>query len=541
MASGKKSLVWILLALLLAGGIATVLVTVFGGEGGADATQYHCPMHPTYISDQMGDCPICGMRLVPINSASPEPDEADGAHVDTHMEGAHAQAGGYTCPMHPEVHSDIEGRCPECHMFLVPVPADSTATGYTCPMHPEVHSDTEGRCPECGMFLVPETKPSGKNGGQGRILYYRNPMNPEIHSPVPTKDSMGMDFVPVYATQGSGSAKVPGHAVVRTTDEGRRQAGVQVQAVRRGELGRTIRTVGTVIADETRERRVTLKVGGWVEALAVSTSGQFVTQGDPVLSLYSPELLTAQQEYLQAREAAKAFEESSGDTARAIVDAARRRLELLDCPASVIEALEQGGEAQRAVILRAPWGGFVSQLMVRTGQQVAPGEPLFTLTDLSRVWVESAFSESETPRIRMGQSLEFQQPGRPGEGLEGRVSQILPSLDMASRTLTVRSTLDNPGLKLKPGMFVDVIATVDERRGLLIPDSAILDTGLRQLVYVETSPGRFAPREIQRGQRAGGQSLVLSGLAEGEQVAIAGNFLLDSESRIRGVLEAHTP
>ncbi|MCA9784563.1 MAG: efflux RND transporter periplasmic adaptor subunit, partial [Candidatus Cloacimonetes bacterium] len=380
MASGKKSLVWILLALLLAGGMGTVLVTVLGGENGAEAVQYHCPMHPTYISDHMGDCPICGMRLVPIDSASPEEEEIDGAHVNTQPEGEHATADGYTCPMHPEVHSDTKGRCPKCNMFLVPVPADSTATGYTCPMHPEVHSDTEGRCPECGMFLVPETKPSGKNGGQGTILYYRNPMNPEIHSPVPAKDSTGMDFVPVYAAEGAGGGKVPGHAVVPTTDEGRRQARVQVQAVRRGELGRTIRTVGTVMADETRERRVTLKVGGWVEALAVSTSGQLVTQGDPVLSLYSPELLTAQQEYLQAREAAKAFEASSEDTARAIVDAARRRLELLDCPASVIEALEQGGEAQRAVILRAPYGGFVSQLMVRTGQQVEPGEPLFTLT-----------------------------------------------------------------------------------------------------------------------------------------------------------------
>ncbi|MCB1048828.1 MAG: efflux RND transporter periplasmic adaptor subunit, partial [Calditrichaeota bacterium] len=374
MASGKKSLVWILLALLLAGGMGTVLVTVFGGGGGSDTTQYHCPMHPTYISDHMGDCPICGMRLVPIDASAPEEEDAAGAHADSQMDSVHATSGGYTCPMHPAVQSDTEGRCPECKMFFVPVPADSTAAGYTCPMHPEVHSDTEGRCPECGMFLVPDTKKPDR----GEILYYRNPMNPEIHSPVPAKDSMGMDFVPVYATQGSGGGKVPGHAVVRTTDEGRRQAGVQVQAVHRGELGRTIRTVGTVMADETRERRVTLKVGGWVEALAVSTSGQFVKQGDPVLSLYSPELLTAQQEYLQAREAAKALEDSSTDMARSIVEAARKRLELLDCPASVIDALEQGGEAQRAVILRAPYGGFVSQLMLRTGQQVAPGEALFT-------------------------------------------------------------------------------------------------------------------------------------------------------------------
>jgi Cu(I)/Ag(I) efflux system membrane fusion protein len=408
-------------------------------------------------------------------------------------------------------------------------------------MHPDVVSDKAERCPTCGMALekvVVKAAP-GAPTSQGRILYYRNPMNPAVHSPIPAKDEMGMDYVPVHEEPGQAQSTVPGLAVVRADSEGLRQAGVQVATAHRGELGRRIRAVGTISADDTRVRQVSLKSSGWVETLHVSTSGQFVSQGDPLLSLYSPDLLAAQEEYLQAVKAARSAGE--GDARHgtdALVEAARRRLHLLDVPHTLIEDLDQGGAAQRTITLHSPVSGYVMSKQVVQGQRIEAGEALFTVTDLSRVWVEVAFSESEAALVRVGQSLAFEQPAQPGVRLTGRISQVLPALDPDSRTVRVRASLDNPAQTLKPGMYVDVEADVAPRPGLLIPDSAVLDTGLRQVVYVETAPGTFAPREIRTGQRGSGQALVLTGLQEGESVAIAGNFLLDSEARIRGSLGA---
>jgi Cu(I)/Ag(I) efflux system membrane fusion protein len=548
MKRGTRTLLWILLVIGLAGiGTATVL-SLRSGNSQAEAVQYHCPMHPTYVSEKPGDCPICGMRLVPIEpargeAATPADTSAATAGISAATPSA-ADSLAFTCPMHPEVHSADPGSCPTCGMDLVPSKAKAaapTTTHYVCPMHPEVVSDKAERCPTCGMALEKKAVKvaPGATTSQGRLLYYRDPMNPAVHSPTPAKDEMGMDYVPVYEELGQAKSTVPGLAVVRTNAEGMRQAGVQVAAARRGELGRRIRTVGTIAADEARVRQVSLKSAGWVETLHVSTSGQFVRQGDPLLSLFSPDLLAGQEEYLQALKAARAA--GGGDAqlgTTALVEAARRRLQLLDVPASLIQELDRGSAAQRTVTLHSPVSGYVTAKQVVQGQRIEAGEALFTVTDLSRVWVEAAFSESEAAMVRVGQSLAFEQPDQPGVRLSGRVTQILPALDPDSRTLRVRASLDNPAQALKPGMYVDVVAEVAPRAGLLIPDSAVLDTGLRQVVYVETEPGTFAPREIRTGQRGGGQALVLTGLREGERVAIAGNFLLDSEARIRGSLES---
>ncbi|MFA7329744.1 MAG: efflux RND transporter periplasmic adaptor subunit [Candidatus Delongbacteria bacterium] len=548
MKRGTRTLLWVLLVIGLAGIGAATVVSLRSNHTTVEAVQYHCPMHPTYVSEKPGDCPICGMRLVPVESTrGGTPAVADTSDSAVGKTSASASAApdslAYTCPMHPEVHSASPGSCPTCGMDLVPSKpkaAAPAAAQYVCPMHPEVVSDKAERCPKCGMALEKKVvKAAPATTSQGRLLYYRNPMNPAVHSPTPAKDEMGMDYVPVYEDVGQARSTVPGLAVVRTNAEGMRQAGVQVTAARRGELGRRIRTVGTITADDARVRQVSLKSAGWVETLHVATSGQFVRQGDPLLSLYSPDLLAGQEEFLQAVKAARSA--GTGDAqlgTAALVQAARRRLQLLDVPASLIQELDQGGAAQRTVTLRSPVSGYVMAKQVVQGQRIEAGEALFTVTDLSRVWVEAAFSESEAALVRVGQSLAFEQPDQPGLRLSGRVTQILPALDPDSRTLRVRASLDNPAQALKPGMYVDVETEVAPRAGLLIPDSAVLDTGLRQVVYVETEPGTFAPREIRTGQRGGGQALVLTGLREGERVAIAGNFLLDSEARIRGSLEA---
>ena len=546
MKRSARILLWSLLVIGLAGaGVATVL-SLRAGNSQAEAVQYHCPMHPTYISEKPGDCPICGMRLVPIEPAQAgAPTTADSVAaapaVPAVNQSAPADSLAYVCPMHPEVHAATPSRCPTCGMALEAAKAGQPApasAGYVCPMHPEITSDRPASCSKCGMDLEKVVAPAkqGATTSQGRPLYYRNPMNPAVRSPVPVKDEMGMDYVPVYADEAATALPVSGLAVVRADAEGLRQAGVQVAAARRGELGRRIRTVGIIAADETRVRQVSVKSDGWIESLQVATSGQVVRKGDPLLTLYSPELLAAQEEYLQALAAARDFGDgAAGSGAAALLEAARRRLQLLDLPSSVIQDLEHGG-AQRTVTLRSPASGYVTAKDVVAGQRIEAGEALFTVTDLSRVWVEAAFAESEAALVRVGQLLALEQPDQPGGRLVGRVSQILPALDPDSRTLRVRAGLDNPALALKPGMYVDVVTEVSPRAGLLIPDSAVLDTGLRQVVYVETDAGTFSPREIRTGQRGGGQALVLSGLREGERVATAGNFLLDSEARIRGAI-----
>jgi membrane fusion protein, copper/silver efflux system len=456
---GKRLLAWTLVATLGLGAAALGVFCCAGHGDGQVQSLYRCPMHPTYVSDHPGDCPICGMRLVPFDAPTPAPAPAEHA--------AHGSA---------------------------PAPGS-----YTCSMCPEVVSTEPGRCPKCGM-----------------------------------------DLVPVPEARGAGAA-VPGLAVVAVSEEGRRQAGIQTAVAEVRRLQRTIRTVGTVVADETRVRHVHTKVPGWVESLQVNFTGQQVRQGQPILSLYSQELLSSQQEYLQALEANRAL--GTGDArpgAGALLRASRRRLELLDVPVEAVAELERTGTPQRTVVLRSPIHGTVTAKGVFEGQQVEPGTELLTITDLSRVWIRAALYEGDASLVHVGQRATFRLPYDPRLALEAPVSFIEPSLDPASRTLGVRFELDNRAGALKPGMFVDVLLELPAEEGLAIPDAAILDTGLRRVVYVELPGGRFAPREIEVGLRAEGLAQILSGLQAGERVAIHGNFLLDSEARIQGAL-AGTP
>jgi RND family efflux transporter MFP subunit len=278
-------------------------------------------------------------------------------------------------------------------------------------------------------------------------------------------------------------------------------------------------------------------MSGWVEKLFVSYTGQPVREGEPILSIFSPELVASQEEYVQSRRAADLVGTASSDDVRAaseaIAAAGRRRLELLDVPRRTIERLDRGEAPKRSVTLVAPVSGFVTAKPIFAGQQVDPGTELFTVTDLRKVWIEAAVYEDDAPLVRVGQRAVFTFPYDPTRRLEATISYIFPYLDTATRTQKVRFDVDNADLSLKPGMFVDVNLEVRTERGVVIPDSAILDTGTQAIVYVEIGPGRFVPRAVEIGGRSDGRALVLTGLAAGERVVIKGNFLLDSESRIR--------
>lgn len=450
---------------------AILLASVYWADSGSaqsSTTKYHCPMHPTYVSEKPGDCPICGMRLVPMeesNAATLEP---------------------------------------------APAAAPPAATAEA--------------------------------GNRGRKLrYYRSPMNPAVTSPMPAKDEMGMDFVAVYDDETSqGGGGIPGLAPVAVTSEARALAGLQTATVVTEELHRKIRTVGNVVADETRVRHVHTKLPGWIEKLHVNFTGQLVKQGEPILSIYSPDLLATQEEYLRARAAAGRFAQSSLPEVQRgsaeLVSAARRRLELFDVPDAFIAGIERTGKARRTVTLDAPASGFVTAKDVFEGQQIEPGMDLYVITDLSSVWIDAAFYEFEAQSVQLGATAHVTLPYQGGEELTGKVSFISPYLTSESRTLRARIEVANPGLALKPSMFANVELDVDGGTGVVIPDSALMDTGDRQVVFVESSAGHFEPREVKVGVREGGKVQVLSGVAAGEQVVVRANFLLDSESRLRASL-----
>jgi membrane fusion protein, copper/silver efflux system len=401
----------------------------------------------------------------------------------------------------------------------------------------------------------------GSKSGEPEILFYRNPMDPAITSPVPAKDWMGMDYIPVYAegtapkTQtpeaeaeaffaeetGSLPKTVKGLAPITLSEQAIRVAGVITSPAIRERFHSTIRTVGRVIPDETRVRSVQTKIEGWVDKLFVNFTGQPVKAGDPVLALYSPMLVSSQEEFLQAKQTAAELVTSKDPeikkSGELLLKAARRRLEYFDVPETFIDSLLTSKKAQRTVPIFAPVSGLVTVKDVLEGQKVAPGMALFTVADLSTIWVEAEFYEYEAGSLKIGQEAILSAPFDSVLSRKGRISFIYPFLNAESRTLKARLEFENDSLVLKPGMFVDVDLLLDLGESVVIPDSAVMDSGTRKVVFVQTASGGFSPREIRTGTISRGKAQVLSGIEAGENVVTRANFLLDSESRLQAIVE----
>ena len=392
-----------------------------------------------------------------------------------------------------------------------------SATEYYCPMHPTYVSDRPGDCPICNMRLDPRPKPAA--------------------APAASDPHAG------HAGDADRTATgIPGRATVTLDARGRALAGVQVAVAENAQLERSVRTVGTVLADESRVQHIHVKTSGFVERLYIRTTGQFVRRGEPAFELYSPELVASQEEYLRVLQAARELSQSSLADARRdaedLARAARRRLELFDVPDAFIAEIEKSGTAQRTVTMRAHAGGWVIDKNVVEGDQVEPATVLYTVADLSRVWVEAQFYENEAHLLHPGRSAHVTIPHDPGLRLAGKVAFIYPYVQPTSRTLAVRFEFANPDLLLKPGMFVDVSLDIAAEDGVVVPESAVLDTGERQIVFVVLPGHRFEPREVRAGPRSDGRVHILAGVAAGDSVVVRANFLLDSESRLRGALGA---
>jgi len=407
---------------------------------------------------------------------------------------------------------------------------------YQCPMHPQIIQDHAGTCPICGMDLVPMESDAPKE--KGKIVYYRSPMNPSQTSPVPMKDEMGMDYVPVYEgdLQGEGAGSDT-HATVKIDHERQQLIGLRTELVAEGPVGGELRALGRVAVDETRVRKVNVKVEGFVEKLFVDYVGKPVAKGQPLFSLYSPEFVSAQREYLLAMKTQQAL---SGGTLKGsgteLLEAARQRLMLWDVPKDALERLEKTGEVQRALILRSPISGIVTVKNVVEGARITPADIPFELTDLSRVWVQTDVYETELSRVKVGLPAELTVQAAPGKTFKGRVAFVDPVMDPKTRTAKARLEFPNPGGLLKPEMFGDVLLKGQGRRGLIVPLDAVLDAGTSKVVFVALGDGRFEPREVATGTTVGEKIEIRSGLKAGEAVVVRANFLVDSESRLKAAL-----
>lgn len=405
----------------------------------------------------------------------------------------------YICPMHPQIVRDAPGSCPICGMDLVEKRLDSAPTmamqdtamehavkhqdpKYICPMHPQIVRDVPGSCPICGMDLVEQ-----------RL------------DPVTEK-----------------------HPEVRLGDAAVQHMSVRTASVERGTLHKSIRGVGRVDYDETRLAHIHPRADGFIEVLDVRAVGEPVEKGQALAQLYAPAILSAQVDFLLA------LDPQPRGVSQVRADKARNILRLLDVPEAIIASIEQRGETRRTIPVLAPIDGVITAMIAREGMYVAEPDAMFTIADLSRVWVLVDIFEHQIDWLNPGLSAEIRVPARPGQTWQGKVDYLYPTLDPKTRALRVRLVFANPDLALKPNMFANVVIDASPKQNALkIPAEALIQTGERERVVKALGSGRFQPVDVVTGMRGDGEVEILSGLETGDEVVVSGQFLIDSESSLQ--------
>ena len=410
-------------------------------------------------------------------------------------------------------------------------------------MSPQNHYDKPGKAPD-GMDLVPKyadahaapvqsASAAAQPDGGRKVLYWYDPMDPKFKADKPGKAPCGMDLVPKYADDAPMSMKA---GSVMISAEKQQLIGVRTSEVKRESLVRDVRTNGQIIADETKISHVHVKVNGFVDKVFVDYLGQLVNKGQPIFTLYSPDLVATQDEYLIAKRGEKAlgaspFAEISRG-AESLLQSARVRLKSWDVSDEQIKELDETGKVNRTITFYSPVTGVVIGRKAFPNTSVNPDTELYTISDLSTVWVNADIYEYEVPFVKVGQHAEMQLSYYPGKTWNGRISFIYPDVDPVTRTVKARLEFPNPGLKLKPQMFAAVQLKVNYGTQIVVPGEAVLDSGKEQSVFIAKGDGHFEPRKITTGAKLDGKVVVVAGLKPGETVVTSGNFLIDSESRL---------
>jgi membrane fusion protein, copper/silver efflux system len=413
-------------------------------------------------------------------------------------------------------------------------PADKKILFYRSPMNPSVTSPVPAK-DSMGMDYVPVYAEPEKPK-QRKILFYRSPMNPSVTSPTPAKDAMGMDYVPVYADDSSGDDEPAGTVKIDGTVV--QQIAVRTTKAVQTTLSHTVRAVGRVTYDEELMVHLHPKIEGWIEHLQVDKTGQWVKKDTDLLSIYSPQLVTSQQEYLLALNNLKALEKSPIEDirrgAREMVNSSRERLRLLDVPTHQIRDLERTHKIKKSLHIHAPADGIVMNIGAREGQYVTPATEIYMIADLSTVWVYADIYEYELPWVKENDSVDMQLAGIPGKVFKGHVAYIYPYAEAKTRTIKVRLVFENTELLLKPEMFAEVtIHASKQLDAVVVPSEAIIRSGTRAQVFVVRGLGKFEPRLVELGLSSNGKVAVLKGLKDGEEVVTSAQFLIDSESKLR--------
>ena len=401
---------------------------------------------------------------------------------------------------------------------------------YTCTMHPSVHSKDPGKCPICSMNLVPVMKKGGEATPQ--------PQGGEIkggEKKAPGGEMQGMPGMPGMKEGEMKGVGKPSEFVVPV--ERQQQIGVRYAKVERRPLRHTIRAVGLIVPDKTRNWQFVSRVDGYIQKLDVTGPGELVDKNAPLLSIYSPDLLTSEREFvelLRMRDQAKS--KDARETPQRLIESAKRRLQLWNVTKEQIGELERTRKASDTLTLLSPFRGVVQSVPLEQGKSVKVGDMLVEIADLSVVWVWAEFYENELSMLQVGQQIDVSTKSYPGEKFEGTISVINPFLDEAKRTAKVRIDIANPDFKLQPGMYVNAELAMDMGEALTIPVSAVMPTGTRSVVFVDKGQGKLEPRIVEIGSKYGDIYEVKSGLQGDERVVASANFLIDAESKVQGAL-----
>ena len=419
-------------------------------------------------------------------------------------------------------------------------------------MNPQRHYDRPGKAPD-GMDLVPQyaddssgTPAGGPSSqqpaapGERKVLYWYDAMNPQRRYEKPGKAPDGMDLVPKYAEgDDSGMSNMP-VGTVKISAQKQQLIGVRTSTVQREGLVRTLRTVGRVAVDERKLAQIHLKISGWVENVYADYVGQLLKKGEPLFTIYSPDLVATEEEYLIAKRGETALGDSQfpsvAQGSQSLLNSTRERLKLWDITDEQINRLDESGKVSRTMTYYSPTDGFILERKVYPHMAITPDTELYMIADLSDIWINAEVYEFEVPYVQVGQTAQAQLSYYPGRTYTGRVAYVYPTVDPVARTVKVRLEFPNPNFELKPEMFANVEFQINYGKQILLPQEALLDSGERQYVFLAHGEGMFEPRQVETGAKVDGKVMITSGLKPGDTVVLSGNFLIDSESRLKSAM-----